>query len=245
MSNAVKFTPDGGRVDVRAWLDAEELLVTVSDTGAGIPEQDRERIFESFQQGGRDVGRNEGTGLGLTLCRRIVDLFGGRLWLETELGVGSTFGVALPVRPRSRADQVAVPSPDQSRATVLLVDDDRSSLDLMAAYLEDTAARLERAQDGAEGIRLAQALRPDVVILDIRLPRLDGWQVMSALRADVATADIPIVVTTVVDDRARGLALGAVEYLLKPVRREDLLDALARVGVLGAPEDEQLATEAP
>ena len=128
-------------------------------------------------------------------------------------------------------DRVAAGPSDPDRPTVLLVDDDRSSLDLMAAYLEDTSARLEKASDGTEAIRLAQALRPDVVVLDIRLPRLDGWQVMSALRADVATVDIPIVVTTVVDDRARGLALGAQEYLLKPVRREDLLAALARVGV--------------
>jgi len=245
VSNAVKFTPDGGHVDVHARTDAEELLVTVSDTGAGIPEQDRERIFESFQQGGRDVGRSEGTGLGLTLCRRIMDLFGGRLWLDTELGVGSTFGVAFPVHPRAHVDQVAAGPTDPTRPTVLLVDDDRSSLDLMTAYLEESSAQLERAKDGTEAIRLAQALRPDVVVLDIRLPRLDGWQVITALRADVTTADIPIVVTTVVDDRARGLALGAQEYLLKPVRREDLLDALARVGVPRAPSDLPLTPEAP
>ncbi len=245
VSNAVKFTPDGGRVDVNARSDAGELLVTVSDTGAGIPEQDRERIFESFQQGGRDVGRSEGTGLGLTLCRRIMDLFGGRLWLETELGVGSTFGVAFPTVPRVHVDRVATGPTDPTRPTVLLVDDDRSSLDLMAAYLEDTSARLEQARDGTEAIRLAQALRPDVVVLDIRLPGVDGWQVMTALRADVTTVDIPIVVTTVVDDRARGLALGAQEYLLKPVRREDLLGALARVGVPRAPEDEPLGPGSP
>ncbi len=245
VSNAVKFTPDGGRIDVDARTESDELLVTVSDTGAGIPEQDRERIFESFQQGGRDVGRSEGTGLGLTLCRRIMDLFGGRLWLETEVGVGSTFGVAFPVIPQVHPDRVVAGPSDPDRPTVLLVDDDRSSLDLMAAYLEDSSARLERAKDGPEAIRLAHALRPDVVVLDIRLPRLDGWQVISALHADVSTAEIPIVVTTVVDDRARGLALGAQEYLLKPVRREDLLAALARVGVLRSHTNEPLTPEAP
>ena len=88
LSNAVKFTPDGGRVDVEARTAGDELVVTVTDTGVGIPPEDRERIFESFQQGGRGVAREEGTGLGLTLSRRIVELFGGRLWLESEMGVG-------------------------------------------------------------------------------------------------------------------------------------------------------------
>jgi CheY-like chemotaxis protein len=173
-----------------------------------------------------------------------MELFGGRLWLETELGTGSTFGVALPVRPRPRPEQGTVTPADPTRQTVLLVDDDRSSLDLVSAYLEGLPARLERARDGAEAIRLVGELRPDVVILDIRLPQVDGWQVMAALRAEPATSAIPIIVTTVVDDRARGLALGAEEYLLKPVRRDDLLEALARVGVLPARSPQQLAGEA-
>ncbi|MGZ5404452.1 MAG: hybrid sensor histidine kinase/response regulator, partial [Nocardioides sp.] len=245
VSNAVKFTPDGGRVDVRAWIEAGELSVTVTDTGVGIAEQDRERIFESFQQGHRGLAREEGTGLGLTLCRRMVELFGGRLWLETELGKGSTFGVALPMQPRPDPVPGAVGSADPSRKTVLLVDDDRSSLDLMSAYLEGTAARLERAHDGAEAIRVAGELHPDVVILDIRLPRVDGWQVLAALRAEPATTGIPIIVTTVVDDRARGLALGAEEYLLKPVRRDDLLNALERIGTFPTRDPHQLAPESP
>ena len=101
LSNAVKFTPDGGSVEVRAERVDDELVVTVSDTGVGVPPEDRERIFESFQQGGRGVAREEGTGLGLTLTRRIIELFDGRLWLESEVGVGSTFGFAVPVRPRA------------------------------------------------------------------------------------------------------------------------------------------------
>ena len=243
VSNAVKFTPDGGRVDVRAWLEGDELSVTVTDTGVGVAEADRERIFESFQQGGRGVTRAEGTGLGLTLCRRIVELFDGRLWLETEVGVGSTFGVALPVRPRDpsalrdRAGTAELTGP-----TVLIVEDDPASLELVSAYLEDTPARVERARDGAEAIRLANALEPTVILLDIQLPDLDGWQVIRALRDEPATADIPIVVTTVVDDRPRGLSMGVEEYLIKPVRREDLLDALARVGVLPARGHDQLTS---
>ncbi len=153
LSNAVKFTPDGGSVAVRAARPGDELVVTVSDTGVGVPPEDRERIFESFQQGGRGVAREEGTGLGLTLTRRIIELFEGRLWLESEVGVGSTFAFAIPVRRRAaEGDESGVPGSE--RSTVLLVDDDRASLDLMAAYLEGSGVRLERATDGVEALRL-------------------------------------------------------------------------------------------
>jgi signal transduction histidine kinase/ActR/RegA family two-component response regulator len=229
LSNAVKFTPDGGRVDVHAVRADDELVVTVSDTGFGVPSEDRERIFESFQQGGRGVAREEGTGLGLTLTRRIIELFHGRLWLESEVGVGSTFGFAIPVRRRA-AEGVESAS-ESARSTILLVDDDRASLDLMSAYLEGSGLRLERAADGVEALRLTRQLRPAALVLDIRMPRLDGWQVLDRLRDDPETAGIPIVVASVVDDRARGLALGAVAYLQKPVSRDDLLTALADVGV--------------
>jgi signal transduction histidine kinase/CheY-like chemotaxis protein len=230
LSNAVKFTPDGGSVEVRAARPGDELVVTVSDTGVGVPPEDRERIFESFQQGGRGVAREEGTGLGLTLTRRIIELFGGRLWLESEVGVGSTFGFAIPVRRRV-AQGAETEAAEPARPTVLLVDDDRSSLDLMSAYLEGSGLHLERATDGVEALRLTRQLRPAALVLDIRLPRLDGWQVLDRLRQDPDTAGIPIVVASVVDDRARGLALGAAAYLLKPVSRDDLLTALADVGV--------------
>ena len=230
VSNAVKFTPDGGRVDVRASRDDHELAVTVTDTGTGIPEADRERIFESFQQGGRGVTREEGTGLGLTLSRRIVELFGGRLWLESAVGVGSTFGFSLPVGPASAPAQPPAAAGSTSHPTVLLVDDDRASLDLVSAYLEGAPARLEFARDGVEALRMAEELRPAAVVLDIRLPGLDGWQVLAALRRHPTTRDIPVVVATVVDDRARGATLGADAYLLKPIGREELISALVRVG---------------
>ena len=202
VSNAVKFTPDGGRVDVRAERDDTELVITVTDTGMGIPPEDRERIFESFQQGGRGVAREEGTGLGLTLSRRIVELFEGRLWLESEVGAGSTFGFAIPVRPRPESSREAEDRTG-SDPLILLVDDDRASLDLLTAYLDGSGSRLERAGDGEEGLRLARALRPDVVVLDIRLPRVDGWEVLAELGRDPATAGIPVVIASVVADGGR------------------------------------------
>jgi signal transduction histidine kinase len=235
VSNAVKFTPDGGSVWVRSDRDGADLLVTVTDTGVGVPREDRERIFESFQQGGRGAPREEGTGLGLTLCRRIVDLLGGHMWLTSEVGVGSTFGFSVPAPAITPAAPAAKPGPDQGGSTcasVLLVDDDRASLDLMAAYLSAHTDRVLRARDGDEALTVARRDHPAAVVLDIRLPRRDGWEVLAALKADRETSDIPVVVASIVDERPRGLALGAAEYLLKPVRREDLVSALYRVGAL-------------
>jgi CheY-like chemotaxis protein len=204
------------------------LHVAVTDTGVGVPPEDRERIFESFQQGGRGTTREEGTGLGLTLTKRIVDLFGGRLWLDTAVGVGSTFGFSIPV-DRSTGDLAA--HEGGARPVLLLVDDDRASLDLVTAYLEGAGVDIVRARDGEEALDQARHLLPAAVILDIRLPKLDGWEVLKVLKADPATAAIPVVVVSILDEPSRGLGLGAAGYLTKPLRREGLLKALRGVGL--------------
>lgn len=228
VSNAVKFTPDGGRVDVRAERDEGDVLIRVTDTGVGVPPEDRERIFESFQQGRRNAPQEEGTGLGLTLSRRIVALFGGTLWLEPQSDAGgSTFGLRVPLPRVEAADGDA----GGGGRTVLLVDDDRASLDLMTAYLSATPVQALRAHDGLEALALARTASPVAVVLDIRLPRMDGWEVLTRLKADPATRSIPVVVVSIVDERQRGLRLGASAYLLKPVRREDLLEALGVPGL--------------
>ena len=229
LSNAVKFTPDGGTVSLRAYRDGTDLMVTVTDTGIGVPIEDQERIFESFQQGRRGAPNKEGTGLGLTLCRRIVWLFGGRMWLKSTPGTGSTFGFSIP--GVLRADAV---SSDRGSAVpaVLLVDDDRASLDLNSAYLDGSPTRVLRAMDGVEALEMARKELPAAVVLEIGLPRLDGWQVVAELKADPATAAIPVVIATDVDDRPRGLAIGADAYLRKPIGREELIDALKQVGAL-------------
>jgi signal transduction histidine kinase len=229
LSNAVKFTPDGGSVCVRAYRERNDLVVTVTDTGIGVAPEDQERIFESFQQGRRGAPKAEGTGLGLTLSRRIVGLFGGRMWLESTPGVGSTFGFSIPGLLERHDD--AAPERGGPPA-VVLVDDDRASLDLMSAYLDGSPTRVLRAWNGADGLELIRNVLPAAVVLDIKLPRVDGWQVLAELKADAATAAIPVVIASVVDDRARGLALGADVYLRKPVSRDQLLDALRQVGAL-------------
>jgi signal transduction histidine kinase/CheY-like chemotaxis protein len=229
ITNAVKFTGDSGSVVVRAVREGAEIRITVTDTGVGVPEADRERIFESFQQGGRGSSREEGTGLGLTLSRRIVELLGGHMWLETEVGHGSTFGFAIPARDRARA------APSDTDATgpagqVVVIEDDRPSLALFGAYLSGAALEVITARDGQSGLATVRRTRPDAVLLDIRLPGIDGWAVLKALKADPETQDIPVIVVSIVDERTRGVELGAAAYLVKPIRREELLSALVAVG---------------
>jgi signal transduction histidine kinase/CheY-like chemotaxis protein len=234
MSNAVKFTPDGGSVSVRAHREGTDLMVTVTDTGIGVPPEDQERIFESFQQGRRGAPKEEGTGLGLTLSRRIVELFGGRMWVESTPGSGSTFGFSVPGLPKDEdEDDVVSPERDELPPVVVLVDDDRASLDLLSAYLDGSGTRVMRARDGVEALELVRKVLPVAVVLEIELAQLDGWGVLAELKADLTTAAIPVVIASAVDDRPRGLALGADEYLRKPVRRDELVDALRRLGGLG------------
>ena len=225
MTNAVKFTGDGGSVVVRADRGPSEIRITVTDTGIGVPEADRERIFESFQQGGRGASREEGTGLGLTLSRRIVELLGGEMWLESEVGVGSTFGFSIPA-PELEAAEVGVGGRTEQTGKVVVVEDDRASLDLLTAYLSGADLEVTTARDGPSGLAAVRRVRPTAVLLDIRLPGIDGWAVLKALKADPNTAGIPVIVVSIVEERTRGAALGAAAYLVKPLSRNDLLSAL-------------------
>ena len=242
LSNAVKFTPDGGRVDVRASIRDQDLVVEVSDTGPGVAAEDRQRIFDSFQQGARLPGQTEGTGLGLTLSKRILELHRGRIWVESEAGKGSTFGFALPAGSGEPAltsvAQVGLDSGLPAELapgpgpTVVVVEDDRRSFDLLRVYLEAAGARVVSARDGEEGLDTVRRLSPAGVILDILLPGIDGWEVLAQLKADPRTAAIPVIVVSMLDERSRGFALGAAEYLVKPVGKDQLLAALYRAAAM-------------
>jgi len=232
LSNAVKFTPDGGSIVLRAWRDAEEVDVTVTDTGIGIAPADQERIFDSFQQGERSASSSEGTGLGLTLSRRIVELHGGRLWLTSTPGEGSTFGISVP---QPDADRVAggevwmVDDGSLTGPTVVVIEDDPRSAELVELHLRAAGLRAVGASTGEQGLDLVRAQDPVAVVLDIHLPGMDGWEVLTALKSDPTTADVPVVVVSVEPERGRGFALGATEYLVKPVSGEHLLAAVTRL----------------
>jgi signal transduction histidine kinase/CheY-like chemotaxis protein len=231
LSNAVKFTPDGGRVTVRAWRDGDEIDVTVTDTGIGIERADQDRIFDSFQQGERSASSSEGTGLGLTLSRRIVELHGGRLWLTSSPGEGSTFGFAIP-QPASAAATEPEPGRhdvEMTGPTVVVIEDDPRSAELVELHLRAAGLRTVVASSGELGLDLVRSEDPVALVLDIHLPGMNGWEVLSALKGDPATAHVPVVVVSVEPERGRGFALGATEYLVKPVSGEHLLAAVTRL----------------
>jgi CheY-like chemotaxis protein len=155
---------------------------------------------------------------------------GGVMTLESEVGVGSTFGFIVPIG--ESAGPARPENLDARDPLVVVIDDDRTSLDLMSAYLDGHGVRVVRARNGTEGLDTVRRMRPVAVVLDIRLPGIDGWEVLAQLRSDPATQTLPVIIVTILDEKSRGIAAGAAEYQIKPVGRVDQLGALRRVQVL-------------
>ena len=229
LSNAVKFTPNGGSVQVELSRAGDTCRFDVVDTGAGIAPADQATIFEAFKQAPAAAGQ-EGTGLGLTLARQLVEAHGGTIDVESEVGRGSRFSVVLPLgRVAREAAPVARELVTDGERLVLAIEDDASAAELLRVYLGEAGFATAIAPDGQTGIDWATSLRPVAIILDILLPDLDGWEVMQRLKRSEATRDIPVIVVSVVDDAPLGIALGAVDYFVKPVAREALLGSLGRL----------------
>jgi signal transduction histidine kinase/CheY-like chemotaxis protein len=234
LSNAIKFTPDGGSIVVEALSGDGSVRVAVTDTGTGISPADQEVIFDEFKQVGAIGERQAGTGLGLALARRLVEAHGGRIDLESELGKGSRFTVTFPQTAGTSASAGASGEAAEDTAAartgtdVLVIEDDPSAVRLLRTYLEGDGYDVRFVQDGPSGMAAARAKPPAAIILDILLPGTDGWEVLRELKADPDLRDVPVIIVTVVDERGLGLALGAVDYFLKPVDRTALLDRLGR-----------------
>lgn len=262
LSNALKFTPEGGRVTLGLAASGGRVRLSVADTGPGIAPADQARVFEAFRQlQGNDEARQQGTGLGLALTRQLVEAHGGTVEVESEPGHGARFTVDLPAPNQALAGVIAaagaavagsaavvgsaavaasgapgsaaVLAPGQAlapgRPLVLIVEDDPRAVELLRVYLTEAAYAVEVARDGRTGLAKAAALHPAAVILDILLPDVDGWEVLQKLKGSPVTERIPVVVVSVVDDAQLGLALGAVDYFVKPVARDSLLAALDRL----------------
>ena len=248
LSNAVKFTPKGGRISIECVDHWDFVRVSVSDTGTGIRAEDQEVIFDEFRQGeGRADGLHEGTGLGLAITRRLVEQQGGQITVESKLGEGSCFTFSLPA-VESRTEVHAVEEPTQGSVTrasgrltplVLIVDDEVPARELLASYLEPEY-RVAMAQSGDEALKEAKRLRPDAITLDVMMPGSDGFETLVALRKNTATADIPVIILSIVDQKQVGFALGAADYLIKPVRKPTLLETIRRHVPAPADEDSSI-----
>jgi signal transduction histidine kinase/DNA-binding response OmpR family regulator len=233
ISNAVKFT-DAGSVTCRAERRGGEVVVSVSDTGLGIAPSDQPKVFERFKQVGDTLtDKPKGTGLGLPICREIVEHHGGRIWVESEPGRGSTFAFSLPtsdaVQPslpldlasvvRQLREQVAVSTPrtTERQPCILVVDDDANIRELLTQEFTEAGYAVATAADGRAAVQEVRRRRPDLVVLDVMMPEMNGFDVAAVLRNDPETADIPIVILSIVQDRERGFRLGVDRYLTKPI----------------------------
>ena len=233
LSNAVKFSPPASPITISARLDESSITVSVRDEGIGIDAENHGVIFDEFRQVDGTARREfGGTGLGLALVKRFVELQGGKVAVESALGAGSTFAFTLPVRSRAavitRPAEVVAAS--QSRAErVLVIEDDANAYDLIASALGSAGYLSIRARHGDEALKLARESRPCAVTLDLVLPGLDGWEVLKRLKNDDVTRHIPVVIISMVDNRDLGLALGADDYFVKPVDRDRLLDRVRAI----------------
>jgi len=237
LSNACKFTDHGTialnvdqiKVEGKNWIQFQ-----VSDTGIGISAKQKENLFQEFAQADASIARKYGgTGLGLAITHRFVQLMKGKIGVESEAGQGATFTVQLPAHvvvetvesaPSEGTSNIsaALPETKTNLDTILVIDDDPSVRDLMSRFLTKLDFRVVAAANGEEGFRLAKKLRPLLITLDVVMPECDGWTVLNRLKNDSDLAEIPVIMVTVVDNEARGLDLGASNYLIKPVQRDRL-----------------------
>jgi CheY-like chemotaxis protein len=227
LSNAIKFTAAGGRVSIECSEAGGGAQFCVADNGIGIPAEEHEAIFSSFHQVGTTTkGVREGTGLGLAITKRLVEQHGGRIWLQSEPGKGSSFYFTLPLKPEE-ADYGVLDKPGDA-PLILVVEDEGAAQELLVSHLEEAGFRAVTAGTGAEAIRAARDMHPDVITMDVLMPGKTGWQTLEELKRSPATASIPVIIVSVVEERKKGLSIGAADYLVKPVSKENLLEAIRR-----------------
>jgi signal transduction histidine kinase/DNA-binding response OmpR family regulator len=237
LSNASKFTENG---TVTLTVERKEtgwITFAVTDTGIGMTPEQQAKLFQAFSQADVSTTRKYGgTGLGLVITQQFCKLLGGDIQVESEAGQGTTFTMRLPEQLQAPpSGQASLPesasTPVQREiqgdaGTILVIDDDPAAQDLMQRFLSREGYCVIAAMGGQEGITLARQRTPDMILLDISMPQMNGWEVLSVLKSDPELAEIPVVIVTIEDDQALGSALGAVDYLIKPVDYDRLLNLL-------------------
>lgn len=254
LSNAIKFTPEGGmvKIDVMKEESAEKLNAgavpgiefirfSVQDTGIGIGPEDKERIFDEFEQASTSFAKKYGgVGLGLALTKKLVELHGGAIAVESNLGEGSVFSFWIPVTSpvpeiteteNLEAVSLNFPWMKDEAPLILIVEDDLSTSELLTLHLTQSGYKVAHAFNGEEALEKARKLQPFAITLDVLLPKKDGWEVLQELKSDQTTSHIPVIIHSIVDNKDLAFALGATDYLLKPLDKEAMLSKLEEITI--------------
>ncbi|CAG7636672.1 Sensor histidine kinase RcsC [Paenibacillus solanacearum] len=261
LSNANKFT-ERGSIRFEVFRETRNRQsgygFRVQDTGIGMTPEQMDKLFQPFTQADASTTRKYGgTGLGLAISQRFSQIMGGNIRVASEFGIGTTFTCWLPASPdddpkdeeQPAADLPAQAEDDAGETSILLIDDEALNQELMERYIAKTGWTMAFAQSGPEGLRLAKKLKPKVICLDILMPTMDGWSVLSALKSDPELSEIPVVIWSMTSDKQLGYTLGAAEFLMKPVQREQLIKVMDKYLVQRADhtilviEDDQPASE--
>ena len=236
LSNAAKFTDDG-EVICTSRIVEDDFVISVKDTGMGISEEDQPKVFDKFKQVGDTLtDKPKGTGLGLPISREIIEYHGGRIWVESELGKGSTFSFSLPIAGKAdmpfNLDELVeqlkkqvlktTPQSESHQQSILVVDDEKHIRDLLKQELSDSGYNVREASNGKEAIDSVRKELPDLIILDVMMPEMNGFDVAAVLKNDPMTMDVPILILSIVQDKERGYRLGVDRYLTKPIDTEKL-----------------------
>jgi PAS domain S-box-containing protein len=234
LSNAVKFTSKNGYIEVACLKHKNFVQVSVTDNGIGIRPEDQAMVFEEFRQV-EGAAAQQGTGLGLSITKRLIEQQGGTISLSSEIGEGCCFTFTLPAgaavtktpNPESESDETGIQIAPQQKPLVLIVDDELPARELLANYLE-ADYRIAMADSGADAIAKARVLKPDAMTLDVLMSGGNGLEALVALKAAPETENIPIIVVSIVDNRQVGFALGATDYLIKPINKQAVLESLSK-----------------
>lgn len=237
ISNAIKYTPTGGTIEIEAKRKNGMIEVYVTDTGIGISTEDQESLFTKFFRVDtsltRDVG---GTGLGLSICKTIIELHGGKIWVNSMLGKGSAFAFSIPSYETVKEMEIITKKElGISREAlikgkkILVVDDEPEISMLIQIYLEKEGYNVIKAFSGEEAVKVARQEKPDLITLDIMMEKMDGFEVLQELKDRSDTANIPVIVLSILSDEHKGIKLGAVDYLTKPINIEKMSKTISNV----------------
>ncbi|MEE8185362.1 MAG: response regulator, partial [Thermodesulfobacteriota bacterium] len=251
-------------VTCRAMKTGNDITISVIDTGVGIAREEHEKVFEKLKQAGDTlIDKPKGTGLGLAICKQIVERHEGRIWVESTIGRGSNFSLTIPISgevdigiKRINVDTLirqlkehvvtVAPSPAGDKKTILVVDDEAHIRELLRQELDAKGYNVREAKDGMDAITQVKKQRPNLIILDIKMPKLNGFDVAAVLKNDPNTMDIPIMVLSIIEDKERGYRIGVDRYFTKPINTDELLreagvlisQGASRKSVLVVDEDE-------